>query len=116
MDRKREDSALNRDRKMNAVDQADAIFREYKMEPGEKLYEWFERIAFLFPVVTPRTVRKIYSKEKKKMDADQMDRIRKIHEERLTRLKALKEQNDENQRRINELIYLRHEGRHRPLA
>ena len=116
MDRKQDKTARNQDCKMTAVDQARDIFLKEPFLPGGKLYAWFNEVGSIFHL-SPRQVRKIYYGEVKRIDADTMDRIRLIHEERLNRLEALKAKNDENQRRINELVYRHNElKRSRPVA
>ena len=106
MDRKRENLSLKQETKVSAVAQARDAMCEgvpLNLQQNETRQAWFRRAGSVFGL-SAREVKKIFYREKKRIDADTMDRIR-------DRLGELREQANDNQARLNELIFLRNELR-----
>lgn len=101
---------------MNAVAEAKSLLYRFPRLKGEKKLPWLEAASEFFGL-TFSQAKKIEYDEVKGIDADKLRRMRAIYEEKFQLLEDLRAQADDNQERINSLIYLRNElrsGRGRP--
>lgn len=102
MSRIRESSSLPQGKKMHAVVEARSYIKAVPRWPDEPKLDWIERAGSVFGLTFSQAKKIIYD-EVKDISATRLDRMREIK----AKLAALKEQADDNQRRINELIYWR---------